>query len=126
MKIDFKSLIKPPVKEGYIKNSSTLVTGLFIIGGILYNLTKGYGTVVALAIALFVMIIQKILINQTNKYFQDMYHAKEMYKKTKNKEYLLFIELCSDKIYKEIKVLSIKGKTELEELRDYSKKHFAK
>jgi hypothetical protein len=85
MKINFKDLVKAPAKEGYIKNSSTLVTGLFVIGGILYNLTKGYGTVVALGIALLVMVIQKILINQTNKYFQDMYQAKEMYKKLKTK-----------------------------------------
>ena len=120
MKINFKDLVKAPAKEGYIKNSSTLVTGLFVIGGILYNLTKGYGTVVALGIALLVMVIQKILINQTNKYFQDMYQAKEMYKKTKNKEYLLFIKLCSDKMLKEIKVFSDKGKLELKELQDYA------
>ncbi len=126
MKINFKDLIKAPVKEGYIKNSSTLVTGLFVIGGILYNLTKGYGTVVALGIALLVMVIQKILINQTNKYFQDMYQAKEMYKKTKNKEYLLFIKLCSDKMLKEIKVFSDKGKLELKELQDYANQHSVK
>jgi hypothetical protein len=67
MKINFKDLVKAPAKEGYIKNSSTLVTGLFVIGGILYNLTKGYGTVVALGIALLVMVIQKISISILRK-----------------------------------------------------------
>ena len=55
-----------------------------------------------------------------------MYQAKEMYKKTKNKEYLLFIKLCSDKMLKEIKVFSDKGKLELKELQDYANQHSVK
>lgn len=123
MKINLKNLVKAPSNEGYIKNSSTLVTALFIIGGMLYNVTKGYGTVIALVIGLFVMIVQKILISQTKKFFHDMYNAKELYKKTGNKEYLLFINLCAEKMLKEIKVLSQKAKDEIKELQDYANLH---
>lgn len=123
MKINFKNLAKGPSKEGYVKNSSILVTTLFIIGGILYDVTKGYGTAVALSIALLVMIMQKILISQTNKFFHDMYNAKELYKKTGNRDYLLFINLCADKMLKEIKVLSDKAKNEIKDLKNYTALH---
>ena len=46
-----EKFVKVPPKEGYIKNSSILVTGLMIIGMILYPFTKGYGTITALAAA---------------------------------------------------------------------------
>lgn len=126
MKLNFKDGIKPLPKEGYIKNSSPLVTGLFIIGGLLYNSTKGYGTVIALAIALIVMVGQKILINQANKYFHDVYDAKRMYAKTSNKDYLLFIKIYSEKILKENKVLSNKAKNEIHELQKYVSQHTSK
>lgn len=123
MKINLKKLAKAPVNKGYVKNSSTLVTVLFVIGGALYNITNGYGTAITLILALGVMIVQKLLINQTDRDFQDMYHAKEMYKKTNDKNYLLFINSCANRMLKETKVLTVKAKKEVEELKDYAVKH---
>ena len=70
--MNLKDLIKPPPAEGYIKNSSNLVTALFVLAGILYYPTNGYGAVIALIATLIVLIGQKMLIAQTNKDFTEM------------------------------------------------------
>lgn len=108
----------PPV-EGYIKNSSMLVTGLMLIGMILYPITKGYGTIIALSVALIVMIGQKLLIKQAKDDFRDMYYAKEMYLKTKNKEYLDFIMARSTQMVRDVKVLSNRAKIEIADLQKF-------
>ena len=115
--------VKVPPKEGYIKNSSILVTGLMIIGMILYPLTKGYGTIIALSVALIVMVGQKLLIRQAKNDFKDMYYAKEMYLKTKNTEYLDFILARSKQMINDVKVLSDRAKREIAELRQFAEKY---
>lgn len=115
--------VKVPPKEGYIKNSSILVTGLMIIGMILYPLTKGYGTIIALSVALIVMVGQKLLIRQANNDFKDMYYAKEMYLKTKNTEYLDFILARSKQMINDVKVLSDRAKSEIAGLRQFAEKY---
>ncbi|PJG82543.1 hypothetical protein [Caviibacterium pharyngocola] len=117
-----KDLIKAPPADGYIKNSSILVTALFIVGGILYYPTDGYGTVIALVAALIVLFGQKLLISQINKDFADMYFAKQQYEATNNQDYLKFIVARAEQILADNKVLSNKGKTELIALIDYAKK----
>ena len=112
--------VKVPPKEGYIKNSSILVTGLMIIGMILYPLTKGYGTIIALSVALIVMVGQKLLIKQAKNDFKDMYYAKEMYLKTKNIEYLDFIMARSKQMINDVKVLSDRAKREIAELQQFA------
>lgn len=108
-----------PSKENYIKNSSGLVSGLFIIGGLLYFPTQGYATLVALVVALIVMLGQKILLTQINRDFADMYQAKKMFEQSRNPDYLKFINLRSQQILQDNKVLSAKAKTELAQLQDY-------
>ena len=115
--------VKVPPKEGYIKNSSILVTGLMIIGMILYPLTKGYGTIIALSVALIVMVGQKLLIKQAKNDFKDMYYAKEMYLKTKNIEYLDFIMARSKQMINDVKVLSDRAKREIAELQQFAEKY---
>ena len=115
--------VKVPPKEGYIKNSSILVTALMVIGMILYPLTKGYGTIIALAAALIVMVGQKLLIKQAKNDFKDMYYAKEMYLKTKNTEYLDFIMARSKQMINDVKVLSDRAKREIAELQQFAEKY---
>ncbi|MCW9715774.1 MULTISPECIES: hypothetical protein [Avibacterium] len=115
-----KDLINPPENESYLKNSSKLITALFIIGGIAYYPTKGYGTVIALVIALMILVGQKLLLSQINKDFADMYFAKEQFEKLGNKTYLEFIVARSSQILKDNKVLSEKGKQELHKLNQYA------
>ena len=114
-----KNLIQAPPNETYIKNSSPLVTALLIVAGILYYPTQGYGSIIALAIALIVLVGQKMLLTQTNKDFADMYRSKQQFTKTQNQEYLQFIQLRARQIQTDNKVLSKKGKAELEALLNY-------
>ena len=118
-----EKFVKVPPKEGYIKNSSILVTGLMILGMILYPFTKGYGTIIALAAALIVMVGQKLLIKQAKNDFRDMYYAKDMYLKTKNTEYLDFIAARSKQMINDVKVLSDKAKKEISELQKFVEKY---
>lgn len=115
-----KEIINPPPHEGYLKNSSMLVTALFIIGGIVYYPTQGYGTVIALVIALMVLVGQKLLLSQIKKNFADMYFAKKQFEESNNKEYLEFIIARSSQILQDNKVLSQKAKKELKQLQQYA------
>jgi hypothetical protein len=62
--MNLKGIWKSPPEQGYIKNSSMLVTALFIIAGVLYYPTDGYGSIIALGLAIFVLMGQKLLISQ--------------------------------------------------------------
>ena len=86
-------------------------------------LTKGYGTIIALSVALIVMVGQKLLIRQAKNDFKDMYYAKEMYLKTKNTEYLDFILARSKQMTNDVKVLSDRAKKEIAELRQFAEKY---
>ncbi|OOF37916.1 hypothetical protein BKK47_10775 [Rodentibacter mrazii] len=115
-----KELIQTPPSETYIKNSSRLVSGLFIIGGLLYYPTNGYGTVISLALVLILLFGQKMLLTQANKDFSDMYQAKQFFEQTKNADYLRFIMARSEQMLKDNKVLSDKAKHEIHQLRKFS------
>ena len=123
--MNLKDLIKPPPAEGYIKNSSNLVTALFVLAGILYYPTNGYGAVITLIAALIVLIGQKMLIAQTNKDFTEMQLAEKQFQETQNSDYLRFIEARATQMLRDNKVLSEKGKTELERLLSVVKTHLA-
>jgi len=121
--MNLKDLIKPPPAEGYIKNSSNLVTALFVLAGILYYPTNGYGAVITLIAALIVLIGQKMLIAQTNKDFTEMQLAEKQFQETQNSDYLRFIEVRATQMLRDNKVLSEKGKKELERLLSVVKTH---
>ncbi len=112
-----KELIQAPPSETYIKNSSRLVSGLFIVGGLLYYPTNGYGTLISLALTFIVLFGQKMLLTQANKDFSDMYQAKQFFEQTQNADYLHFIMARSEQM---LKVLSDKAKREIHLLRKYS------
>ena len=121
--MNWKDLIKPPPAEGYIKNSSNLVTALFILAGMLYYPTNGYGAAIALIAAFIVLIGQKVLLAQTNKDFTEMQLAEKQFQETQNSDYLRFIEARATQMLRDNKVLSEKGKTELERLLSVVKTH---
>ena len=125
--MNWKDLIKPPPAEGYIKNSSNLVTALFVLAGILYYPTNGYGAVIALIAALIdhLLIGQKMLIAQTNKDFTEMQLAEKQFQETQNSDYLRFIEARATQMLRDNKVLSEKGKKELERLLSVVKTYLA-
>lgn len=111
-----KDLIQAPPSETYVKNSSPLVTALLIIAGLLWYLSQ-YAAIVALVLALFVLMGQKMLLAQANKDFKEMYAAKAQFETTKNSDYLKYIQLRSEQMLRENKVLSDKAKREIAELQ---------
>ncbi|MGQ8821368.1 hypothetical protein [Bibersteinia trehalosi] len=121
--MDLKSILKAPPEQRYIKNSSMLVTGLFIIAGVLYYPTQGYGAVIALALALFVLLGQKLLIAQTKRYFAEMYAAKQQFEQSGNPDYLEFIRLRGTQMLSDNKVLADSAKTEIQTLLAFVHKH---
>lgn len=123
--MNWKDLIKAPPAEGYVKNSSKLVTGLLILAGILYYPTKGYGAIVALSLAMFVLMGQKLLISQANKDFADLYQAQNQFKQNGEPDYLRFIQLKANQMLKDNKVLSIKAKQELNQLLAFVEENLA-
>lgn len=76
--MNLKELIKAPPAETYVKNSSPLVTALLIITGLLWYVSQ-YASIVALILALFVLMGQKMLLAQANKDFNEMYAAKAQF-----------------------------------------------
>ncbi|WP_386688759.1 hypothetical protein [Lonepinella sp. MS14437] len=117
--MNIKQLLQSPPSETYIKNSSKFITALFILAGILYYPTHGYGSVIVLGFAIFVLLGQKILLSQANKDFREMYMAKQQFEQTKNPDYLHYIEARSAQMLRDNKVLSDKAKKEIAMLRDY-------
>lgn len=118
-----KQLLKAPPDQPYIKNSSMLVTGLFILAGILYYPTKGYGSVIVLALVIFILMGQKLLISQTKKYFVEMYVARQQFEQTGNQDYLEFIRLRGTQMLADNKVLSQQAKQDIESLLRYVEEH---
>lgn len=117
--MDLKRALKAPSEQPYIKNSSMLVTVLFIVAGVLYYPTQGYGAVVALVLAIFVLMGQKLLITQTKRYFVEMYAAKQQFEKTGNVDYLEFIHLRGTQMLSDNKVLADSAKLEIQALLDF-------
>lgn len=116
--MNLKELIKAPPVETYVKNSSPLVTALLVIAGLLWYVSQ-YASIVALVLALFVLMGQKMLLAQANKDFNEMYAAKAQFEHTKNGDYLKYIQLRSEQMLRENKVLSDKAKREIAQLQKF-------
>ena len=83
----------------------------------------GYGAVIALIAALIVLIGQKNADCSTNKDFTEMQLAEKQFQETQNSNYLRFIEARATQMLRDNKVLSEKGKKELERLLTVVKTH---
>ncbi|MDG2960369.1 hypothetical protein P7L91_05845 [Bisgaard Taxon 10/6] len=117
-----KDLIQPPPSETYVKNSSPLVTALLIIAGLLWYVTQ-YGSIIALVLALFVLMGQKMLLAQANKDFREMYLSQQQFEQTQNADYLRYIQARSEQMLRDNKVLSDKAKREIAQLQAYAAKN---
>lgn len=110
-------------KEGYVYSSSKLVTVLMVVGILLYQITGGWGTVVALSLAIALLIGRYLLARQADADFRDMYLSKQGYSKTKKKDYLRFIKARGEQMLNDNKVLTKKAKLEIRELLTYTEKY---
>ena len=122
--MNLKDLIKPPTGWRLYQKFIQFKWPHFLFWrAILYYPTNGYGAVIALIAALIVLIGQKMLIAQTNKDFTEMQLAEKQFQETQNSDYLRFIEARATQMLRDNKVLSEKGKKELERLLTVVKTH---
>lgn len=115
-----RTLDKNRQEEGiYIVSVSAIVTGLMVVAALLYVLTKGWGTLVALVCALIVLWGRWMLQRQASKDFADMYTSVRGYKATGKDEYLEFIKLRGEQMLRDNKALNKQAKNEIAALLDY-------
>lgn len=115
-----RALDKDRQDEGiYIVSVSAIVTALMVIAALLYVLTQGWGTLVALVCAMIVLWGRWVLQRQASKDFADMYTSVRGYKATGKDEYLEFIKLRGEQMLRDNKALNNKAKNEIAALLDY-------
>lgn len=112
-------------KEGYLKNSSPLVYGLFILAALLYYPTHGYGSVVALILVAVVMAGQQLMLNQVKQDFALMTSAKARFLATGEPDQLDLIEAHASRLLRENKLLTTRAREELAELLTFTQKQRA-
>ncbi|MFT8363444.1 MAG: hypothetical protein ABF586_04225 [Sporolactobacillus sp.] len=116
----FRAALKNNQGEDYVYSSAKWVTLLMFIGILLYPLTSGWGTLVALCLAVAVLLGRFMIARQAAGDFKDMAHAKEAYAKTKNKDYLRFIKARGEQMLADNKMLTKTAKKEIEQLLQFT------
>lgn len=100
---------------GYTYGTHYVVTGLMVLAILLYPITQGYGSIVALAIAIVVMAGRRMLENQVRRDLSDLAEAKTQFRRTRNADYLEFIRLRVNQMLNDNKMLRPETKAVLEE-----------
>lgn len=92
--------------EGYTYGMMGPVIGLSVLAGILYPLTRGYGSVVALALAVFLLLGRHMIERQVTGDVSDIIEARRQFGRTRNTEYLDFTELRAGGLLEDNKMLT--------------------
>lgn len=117
-----RTIDKDRQDEGvYIVSVAPIVTGLMILAALLYVITHGWGTLIALVCALVVLWGRWVLQRQATKDFADMYMSQEGYRKTKKPEYVEFIRLRSEQMLRDNKALTKKARAEVQALLEWAR-----
>lgn len=113
---------RDPRSDGYVYGSAKLVTALLVVGILLYTLTNGWGTIIVLTLAVFVLLGRYMLERQAAGDFRDLRQAKQGFQSTRNREYLEFIEARGQQMLRDNKILTPTAKDEIRGLLDYAGK----
>lgn len=109
---------------GYTYGVSKLVTGLMVLGGLLYLLSP-WAMVVCLGVAIMAMLGRRMLERQAGGDFSDLAEAKKQYQRTRNGEYLSFIEARSKQMLRDNKALRPASKDAVKEYLEWSQRRQA-
>lgn len=107
---------------GYTYGTHYIVTGLMVLAIALYPLTQGYGSIVALAVAIVVMAGRRMLENQVRRDLSDLEEAKTQFTRTRNADYLEFIRLRVNQMLADNKMLRPETKATLGEYLTWAEK----
>ena len=112
--------------EGYTYGMMGPAMGLSVLAGILYPLTRGYGSVVALALAVFLLLGRHMIERQVVGVVSDLQEARRQYGRTRNPEYLQFIDLRASGLLRDNKMLTAPAKAWLAEQIEWAREKTAK
>ncbi|MDO4244010.1 MAG: hypothetical protein Q4C85_09700 [Actinomyces sp.] len=79
---------------------------LSLVAVVLYPLTRGYGSIVALALAVFLLLGRQMIERQVVSDVSDLHEATRQYERTRNPEYLDFTELRAAGMLEDNKMLT--------------------
>lgn len=115
-----RTLDKDRQDEGiYIVSVAPIVTAFMVIAALLYVITHGWGTLIALVCALVALWGRWMLQRQAAKDFADMRTSVQGFKATGKDEYLEFIKLRGEQMLRDNKALTSSAKAEIHRLLDY-------
>lgn len=121
IQVSRRSLDKKRQQEGiYIISVAPLLTGLMVLAALLYVWTKGWGTLVVLSCVLILLWGRWLLQRQASKDFADMYTSRDGYLKTKDPQYLNFIDLRAQQMLRDNKALTASARAEIEGLKQWA------
>ena len=101
--------------EGYTYGMMGPAMGLSVLAGILYPLTRGYGSVIALALAVFLLLGRHMIERQVVGVVSDLQEARRQYERTHEPDYLKFVELRASGLLEDNKMLTPSTRTWLNE-----------
>ena len=101
--------------EGWTYGMMGPVMGLSILAAILYPLTKGYGSIVALVLAIFLLLGRHLIERQVARVGSDLQEARRQYERTHEPDYLKFVELRASGLLEDNKMLTPSTRTWLNE-----------
>ncbi|CED90541.1 MAG: hypothetical protein I3J03_05310 [Actinomyces succiniciruminis] len=92
--------------EGYTYGMMGPAVGLSVLAALLYAPTKGYGSIVALVLAIFLLLGRQMIERQVARDAADLHEAERQYVRTRNSEYLDFTELRAGGLLEDNKMLT--------------------
>lgn len=107
---------------GHVYGAAKIVTGLLVVACVLYPLTGGWGSLVALVLAIVVLLGRRLLENQAANDFSDLAQARQQFSRTGNRDYLAFMKARCTQMLNDNKVLTPESKAVLHEHLDFADK----
>ncbi|WP_136191902.1 hypothetical protein [Actinomyces procaprae] len=92
--------------EGYTYGMMGPAVGLSVLAALLYAPTKGYGSIVALVLAIFLLLGRQMIERQVARDTSDLREAARQYERTGNAEYLDFTRLRAGGLLEDNKMLT--------------------
>lgn len=122
MKVGQRTFDRDRQEEGiYIVSVAPIVSGLMVLAALLYTVTQGWGTLVALVCALVALWGRWVLLQQATKDFTEMHASQREYKLTGQPEYPEFVRLRAQQMLRDNKALTRAARQEVQGLLAWAK-----
>lgn len=106
--------------EGYTYSVSVLVTLLMVVAIAAYPLTAGYGSIIALVVALLALVGRHLIEAQSRRDFAAMREAQSMFGRTRNQDYVRYIRLRGESMLRDNRALRPQSRDQIGELVEWA------